>query len=48
MIITILQPPQLTMLAGIDFEMLYMGHMLWILFTQHQIKFSNAAKTDLY
>lgn len=48
MFITLLQPPQLTIPAGIDLEMLYIGYMLRIKFTQHQTKFSNAAKPNLY
>lgn len=48
MIINLLYPPQLIIPAGIELEMLYVGHMLLILFTQHQIKFSNASKPYLY
>lgn len=48
MIIILLEPPQLIIPAGIELEILYVGYMLFILFTQHQIKFSNTSKPDLY
>lgn len=48
MIINLLYPPQLIIPAGTELEMLYVGSVLLILFTQHQIKFSNASKHDLY
>lgn len=48
MIINLLYPPQLIIPAGIELEMLYVGYMLLIWFTQHQIKFSNDSKPYLY